>query len=147
MRDILFRGKRIDNGKWVYGFYDGQQIRTYYDRNYKMLTTIDERTHAIIHSFHRVIAGTVGEYTGLTDKNGKRIFEGDILEFLDDDGEKSLYIVRWSDDYSGWATKSTNMKCDDETMDCWEHFRECHEVVGNIYENDNISELRGGYEA
>lgn len=140
MREILFRGKRRDNGEWVYGFYNGQSILTYYGHNYKTLTTIDEKTHAIIHS-HRVIPETVGEYTGLTDKNGKRIFEGDILEFSDSDNEKSVHIVRWSADYAGWVTQNIDMKYGPETMDFWEDYQKAYEIIGNIHEKNNINEL------
>ena len=68
MREILFRGKRIDNGEWLEGYYG-------FDDN-KPLIAIN-KANGINGYF--VAAETVGQYTGLTDKNGKKIFEGDIV--------------------------------------------------------------------
>ena len=131
MREILFKAKRIDNGEWVEGCY----IKRY--------DLLGNEEHLIFRAdSYRVweYAGidpeTLCQFTGLCDKNGKRIWENDILMAHLDESypENATYeTVEWG--IAGWVTREAN-SADRQYLDDFdlEHF----EVVGNIFDNKEL---------
>ena len=114
MREILFRGKRIDNGEWVEGMYLYIKGHTY-----PSIFNMEGFSHIII-------TKTVGQFTGLTDKNGKKIFEGDIVKY-----ENKIYEIKYLEKYARFAPSNEHsvfMVC------AFNHL----EVVGNIYDNPEL---------
>ena len=146
MREILFRGK-TDNGEWVEGFYGQFHNRPTLNEPNKhqifvLFTEEEEKQNkghflsAIGGLWHTVIPETVGQYTGLTDKNGKKIFEGDVVRVYFVDGDEVGEIV--------YANSAFRFKCEDGVLGyCIDDTLEC-EVIGNIHDNPEL--LKGGAE-
>ncbi|MCM1543444.1 MAG: YopX family protein [Blautia sp.] len=127
MREILFRAKRKNNGEWVDGYVtrichsNGNEVKSYYFNARDELGFVAECV---------VDADTVGQYTGLTDKNGKKIFEGDIVKC------GGNLVVTWNEKSAGWCL----------TKEGWayKHFfgeacepKDC-EVIGNIFDSPGL---------
>ena len=131
----LFRGKRKDNETWETGFL--VITRSGCSDEKRFIT--DKMTGYCT----PVIPETVGQCTGSKDKNGKLIFDGDLLKFTNDDGEQSVYKVFYDDVYAGWRIQEMESGGIDEMSD-WEDNRKCFEVIGNIHDNEDLLPGLGG---
>lgn len=131
MREILFRGKRTDNGEWVKGFYVCIP-----DTHYIMTGKFDSLTNGIINSeAYKVDPSTIGQFTGLTDKNGVKIFEGDIVRY-GDTIHSVVFEQRNGTAYFGLIYSPF------ETLP-FGHYQDLKqiEVLGNIHDNPELLEV------
>lgn len=129
MREILFRGKRV-NGTWKYGSY----VEHYGSTQIYLKDGVDTDGFDRYH----VDPDTVGQFTGLIDKTGMKIFEGDIIEYTDGcsdwlgavkyDGDDAQFVVRF---IGGDVESFDNL-----------YIGDC-EVIGNIYDNPELLEVSG----
>lgn len=134
MREILFRGKRIDNGEWVDGAYY-QQTDWYGDPcdKHNIITSMGSLCDDISLDYHEVDPKTIGQYTGLTDKNGKRIFEGDIVDILTENEE--IGVVAYDD--GGFLVEADGFCVDFHANINGTDL----EIIGNIH--DNLELVKG----
>ncbi len=127
MREILFRGKQRRNGQWIYGNYIGlDDDNTFICPRHEeasSLSCID----LVRLSMESVNPETIGQYTGETDKNGKKIFEGDI--------------VRVNDKFIDTVVFGTGCFCMDKQIMMYEftyQYFDGIEVIGNIHDNPEL---------
>lgn len=126
MREILFRGKRTDNGEWIYGYpYQLGGLDT-------GVWCITERPIPLPAITRRVNPGTISQFTGLTDKNGKRIFEGDVVAYI----EYGNFAVVWDDG-------AFQLMREDTFYYMLDHYtNENTVVVGNIHDTPELLEVK-----
>ena len=131
MREIKFRGKRIDNGEWVYGYYWTNEIGNHF---IKAIKSKDDNfvSNPTTNDFE-VNPETVGQYTGLEDKNGTKIFEGDITNHH---SHKTTVSWKWSENY--------NQICGVEADGTHRFYFSIDsvnlEIIGNIHDNPELVE-------
>ena len=137
MREIKFRGKRVDNNEWIYGYY------VYYSTFNRHDIWVD----GTIGDWHEVVPDTVGQFTGLHDKNGKDVYEGDIIKSKSSIG---TYTIVWdncgfkkrgnSDAKSAFNYKNDGIFdifiYDGDNEEKKDYYK--IEVIGNIHENQEL---------
>lgn len=155
-REILFRGKRVDNGEWAYGHYvncSGPGCQP------------NETKHYIVEypsAWNDIYTSTLGQYTGLTDRNGKRIFEGDIVKYTFDSPEDPfatdyglvprvgrVFWSEWRASFAVTAGRNGSSALNNDVAryvrgrSTYEYVRGANtvEVIGNIYDNPELLEV------
>lgn len=144
-REILFRGKRTDNGEWAEGFYVHIPCGRF-EADEHMIQTV--KPDGKIGLLYDVDPSTVCQYTGLTDKNGVKIFEGDIIEaqtqdtkqlrnaevrfgeFSDINSDEDECYIGFYIVFDGIFTTAGQLK----------EFSNSIEVIGNIFDNPELLE-------
>ena len=136
MEKVIFRGKRVDNDEWVYGFYFERV------RGKDVAANVDKRCFILYETWDEgfivteVKPETVGQFTNLKDKDGKMIFEGDIVKTKWTIDNNSIYEVCFSEARCGWFPFACGDGCG-----CCEHEvedPEYVEMIGNIYDNKEL---------
>ena len=139
MREILFRGKRCDNGEWVQGYYIRADHHWHNHGIHKDWITLGASANGgwfALHNKYAVKAETIGQFTGLTDKNGKKIFEGDIIEwFAQGESERPDFGYIEYDEQS-FAWRVCWQKYDPDFMEGMQ--QEYISVIGNIHDNPEL---------
>ena len=135
MREILFRGKRMNDGEWVEGYL----VKAVGGECMILPVTTEHCGGAEFSEGYHCDPTTVGQYTGLKDKNGKRIFEGDICR---NTRTGEIVSVKWHGTMAGYVWNKR--RADGFLFDFGELFRACdkYEVIGNIHDNSEL--LKGG---
>ena len=144
MREIIFRAKRVDNGEWVEGYYLENAIGKHIGGViFERKVQIDGLEFTFV--WHKVNPETVGQFTGLIDKNGMKIFEGDIVRGIAYSSEW-IGVIVWIDEIASFGLRHghdiawencTILKRAAKGM----HDEFTAEVIGNIHDNPELVEV------
>ena len=151
MREILFRGKRVDNGEWIGGcLIKGLFFTRERREDIPYIMSADDIEYDCFDDFtedngiYRIIPETVGQYTGLHDKKGKEIFEGDVVT---DKKAKNIGVItsgvyeecpEYYADHNGYYVKWTDNSFKPQ-LNFWCR-QKYIEVIGNIFDNSELLE-------
>lgn len=123
MREIKFRGVDIADGKWIYG----SLVKV--GKDYHILGGGETEAH----DYNIVDEESIGQFTGLRDKNGREVYEGDMFKFINGD----IMYVKWVKEYVEFELMDANTET--TNLNIW--FAEDTEVIGNIFENKDLIEI------
>ena len=142
MREILFRGKRLKNGEWAEGYlyeHEPALVGIAYENDvpepsewFIARTGFADWNMPRPVEFVEIDPSTVGQYTGLNDKNGERIFEGDILLV---DGEDGYFKLEFDEDTARFIMLGDSILVDFDNFWSYEV-----EIIGNIHDNPELLE-------
>lgn len=130
-REIKFRGKRKTDGEWLYGYY-------FVNRGLHFIVTDGLAPAGNTFHDYEVYPETVGQYTGLTDCNGKEVFEGDVLE-IPYTYVNGRIVGTVNYEHDSFLIKSLNNGRDWNL--CWTLREYSAAVIGEIYDNPELLEL------
>ena len=145
MREILFRGKRTDNGEWVSGYYvckkrpyfkdEGVNLEHLVCRNLEIENGDCKQFVDTIMTTHVVDPETIGQYTGLTDVNGNKIFEGDLClcdRNISKHIDKKVFEIKFDPEAGFFGESDTSNICPSDFYMC--------EIVGNVFDTPEFLE-------
>ena len=135
MREIKFRGKRITDGEWLYGYY-------FVNRGKHFIVTDGLAPAGNTFKDYEIDPMTIGQYTGIKDARGADIYDGDIIECISSNHIPIRHFIRFCDE-RGYYAQYDNSNWTGELNECgpiYQHYiDECGKyVIGNIHDNPEL---------